>query len=123
MAAAFLRHHAGDRIAVRSAGTAPADHINPIVIEAMAEVGIDILAAGAHPKKLSDATVQTSDVVITMGCGDHCPIFPGVEYLDWSLPDPAGRSIEAIRPIRDNIEHLVLELVDRLLLRPQGSPR
>jgi arsenate reductase len=122
MAAAFLRHHAGDRIAVRSAGTSPADHINPVVIEAMAEVGIDILATGAHPKMLSDAMVHASDVVITMGCGDQCPIFPGVEYLDWSLSDPAGQSIEAIRPIRDAIEHRVRGLVDRLLLEPQGSP-
>jgi len=118
MAAAFLRHHAGDRIAVRSAGTSPADHINPVVIEAMAEVGIDILATGAHPKMLSDAMVHASDVVITMGCGDQCPIFPGVEYLDWSLSDPAGQSIEAIRPIRDAIERRVRELADRLLLEP-----
>src|SRR5258706_1373656 len=83
MAAALLAHHAGDRVIVRSAGTAPADSINPAVVEAMAELGIDLLANGAHPKKLDDAVVKASDVVITMGCGDQCPFYPGKRYLDW----------------------------------------
>ena len=114
MAAALLAHHAGDRIVVRSAGTAPATDINPVVVQAMAEVGIDLGAGGAHPKILSEAAVRASDVVITMGCGDECPFFPGIEYLDWSLTDPAGRDLEAVRPIRDEIDRLVRDLVARL---------
>lgn len=111
MAAAFLQHHAGERVIVRSAGSAPADDINPAVVEAMAEVGIDLRGMGATPKKLEDAAVQASDVVITMGCGDACPIYPGKRYEDWKLDDPAGRGVEAVRPIRDEIERRILELV------------
>lgn len=114
MAAAFLAHHGGDRVVVRSAGTAPADDVNPAVVEAMAEVGIDLRAAGARPKRLEDAMVEASDVVITMGCGDTCPFFPGTHYLDWALPDPAGQGVEAVRPIRDEIEQLVLGLLEEL---------
>lgn len=111
MAAAFLAHHAGDRVVVRSAGSAPADDINDAVVEAMAEVGIDLRAAGARPKKLDEAAVLASDVVITMGCGDACPFFPGKRYLDWVLDDPAGQGVESVRPIRDRIEQLILELI------------
>jgi protein-tyrosine-phosphatase len=114
MAAAFLIHHGGDRVVVRSAGTAPADTINPAVVEAMAEVGIDLAAMGATPKRLTDAAVEASDVVITMGCGDECPFYPGTRYLDWALDDPAGQGVEAVRPIRDEIERRVLELVEEL---------
>ena len=92
MAAALLAHHGGDRVVVRSAGSAPADDINPAVVEAMAELGIDLRAAGAHPKKLEDAAVQASDVVITMGCGDACPIYPGKRYEDWSSTTPPARA-------------------------------
>ncbi len=115
MAAALLAHHAGDAVVVRSAGTAPADTINPAVVEAMAEIGIDLHAQGAHPKRLDDAAVEASDVVITMGCGDECPFYPGKRYLDWALPDPAGQGVEAVRPIRDEIERLVLALLDELV--------
>ena len=111
MAAALLAHHGGERIVVRSAGSAPADDLNPAVIEAMAELGIDLRAAGAHPKKLEDAAVQSSDVVITMGCGDACPIYPGKRYEDWKLDDPAGQGVEAVRPIRDEIDRRVLALL------------
>ena len=114
MAAAFLAHHGGDRVVVRSAGTAPADTINPAVAEAMDEIGIDLHGSGAHPKRLEEAAVQASDVVITMGCGDTCPFFPGVRYLDWALDDPAGKGVEAVRPIRDDIEQRVLALLDEL---------
>jgi protein-tyrosine-phosphatase len=119
MAAALLSHHAGDCVVVRSAGSAPADDINPAVLEAMAEIGIDLRAAGAHPKKLSDAAVQASDVVITMGCGDACPFYPGTRYEDWVLDDPAGRGIDAVRPIRDEIDRRIRALVDELL--PAGA--
>ena len=116
MAAALLAHHAGDRVVVRSAGTAPADTINPAVVEAMAELGIDLHAGGAHPKRLDDAAVQASDVVITMGCGDECPFYPGKRYLDWALDDPAGKGVDAVRPIRDEIDRrvqaLLVELTD-----------
>jgi arsenate reductase len=115
MAAALLAHHAGDRVTVRSAGTAPADTINPAVVEAMAEIGIDLHANGAYPKKLDDAAVLASDVVITMGCGDTCPFYPGKRYLDWVLADPAGQGVDAVRPIRDEIDRLVQRLVDSLL--------
>ena len=115
MAAALLAHHAGDRVVVRSAGTAPADDINPAVIEAMAELGIDLHAAGAHPKKLEDAAVKASDVVITMGCGDTCPIYPGKRYEDWELADPAGQGVDAVRPIRDDIDRRVRDLIADLL--------
>ena len=115
MAAALLSHHAGNRIVVRSAGTAPADSINPAVVAAMAEVGIDLRAIGAQPKRLDDAAVQASDVVITMGCGDACPFYPGKRYLDWALADPAGQGLEAVRPIRDEIDRLVRALLTELL--------
>jgi arsenate reductase len=114
MAAAFLAKHGGERVIVRSAGTAPANTINPAVVEAMGEVGIDLLASGAHPKRLDDATVQASDVVITMGCGDECPYYPGTTYLDWQLDDPAGKGVEAVRPIRDEIERRVLDLLEEM---------
>ena len=114
MAAALLAHHAGDRVAVRSAGSAPADDLNPAVIEAMAEVGIDLRSTGAHPKKLEDAAVRASDVVITMGCGDTCPIYPGKRYEDWDLEDPAGQGVDAVRPIRDEIGRRVEALLDSL---------
>ena len=114
MAAGFLRASAGDRIEVRSAGSMPADQINPVAVQAMREVGIDITAE--QPKVLTTAAVQGSDVVITMGCGDACPFFPGKRYEDWKLDDPAGQGIEAVRPIRDDIkariEALLGELVD-----------
>ncbi|WP_391858547.1 arsenate reductase ArsC [Streptomyces rugosispiralis] len=112
MAAAFLTHLAGDRIEVRSAGSAPAKHVNPAVVEAMAEVGIDI--AAEVPKVLTAEAVQASDVVITMGCGDACPYFPGKTYLDWKLDDPAGQGAAAIRPIRDEIQTRVQSLISEL---------
>lgn len=115
MAAALLAHHGGDRVVVRSAGTAPADTINPAVVEAMAEMGIDLGATGASPKKLEDVAVRASDVVITMGCGDECPFYLGKRYLDWELDDPAGQGLDAVRPIRDEIDRRVQELVVELL--------
>jgi protein-tyrosine-phosphatase len=118
MAAALLDRHAAGRVAVRSAGSAPADDINPAVVEAMAEVGIDLRAAGAHPKRLEDAAVRASDVVITMGCGDACPIYPGKRYEDWVLDDPAGQGIDAVRPIRDEIDRRVVALLDSLDMDP-----
>jgi arsenate reductase (thioredoxin) len=113
MAAAFLTHLAGDRVEVRSAGSAPADTVNPAVVEAMAEVGIDLSAA--RPKVLTADAVRDSDVVITMGCGDACPIFPGKRYLDWNLPDPAGQGVDAVRPIRDEIRRRIEDLLAELL--------
>jgi protein-tyrosine-phosphatase len=112
MAAAFLTHLAGDRVQVRSAGSAPAVTVNTAVVEALAEVGIDISAE--VPKVLTLEAVQASDVVITMGCGDTCPVFPGKRYLDWELPDPAGQGVEAVRPIRDEIEKRIRGLVDEI---------
>jgi arsenate reductase (thioredoxin) len=109
MAAAFLRRRAGDSIEVRSAGTTPADEIQPVVREAMTEVGIDL--GDVVPTRLEADTVEASDVVITMGCGDACPVFPGVRYLDWDLADPAGRPIEEVRTIRDDIGRRVADLV------------
>lgn len=118
MAAAFLTHLAEGRVEVRSAGSAPADAVNPTAVAAMAEVGIDISAE--TPKILATEAVQASDVVITMGCGDTCPVFPGKTYLDWQLDDPAGQGIEAVRPIRDAIESRVRTLLDELL--PETLP-
>ena len=115
MAAALLAHHAGDRVVVRSAGTAPAESINPAVVEVMAELGIDLHASGAHPKRLEDAAVEASDVVITMGCGDECPFYPGTRYLDWQLDDPAGQGVDAVRPIRDEIDRRVQDLLAELV--------
>ena len=113
MAAGYLRHIAGDRIEVRSAGSMPADQINPTAVAAMREEGIDITAE--QPKVLTTEAVQDSDVVITMGCGDACPFFPGKRYEDWELDDPAGQGIEAVRPIRDDIKQRIEELVASLL--------
>jgi arsenate reductase (thioredoxin) len=112
MAQGWLRHLAGDRVEVRSAGSAPGDHINPVAVEAMAEVGIDITAE--HPKILTADTVQGSDVVITMGCGDTCPIFPGKRYEDWDLTDPAGQGIDVVRGVRDEIRDRVTALLAEL---------
>lgn len=113
MAAGYLQALAGDRVEVLSAGSAPKDQINPVVVEAMAEEGIDI--AANTPKLLTADAVRESDVVITMGCGDACPIFPGKRYEDWQLADPNGQGLAAVRPIRDEIrrrvEHLIEELV------------
>lgn len=113
MAAGFLRDIAGDRIEVRSAGSMPAEQINPIAVEAMGELGIDITAE--QPKVLTTEAVQASDVVITMGCGDACPFFPGKRYEDWKLDDPAGQGIEAVRPIRDEIRRRIEALAGVLL--------
>ncbi|SEG75808.1 Protein-tyrosine-phosphatase [Thermomonospora echinospora] len=112
IAAAYLTHLAGNRIEVRSAGSEPADRVNPAVVEAMAEEGIDVSAE--TPKVLTGEAVQASDVVITMGCGDACPYFPGKRYLDWKLDDPAGQGLEAVRPIRDEIRKRVEELITEL---------
>ncbi|EAL90937.1 arsenate reductase ArsC [Aspergillus fumigatus Af293] len=113
MAAGFLTHLAGDAIEVRSAGSAPAISINPIVVEAMREEGVDI--TDQKPKILSTDAVRASDVVITMGCGDACPFFPGKRYLNWELDDPAGQSLDAIRPIRDEIRHRIENLINEIL--------
>jgi len=115
MAAGWLRHLAGDRIEVRSAGSAPADTVNPAAVQAMREVGVDI--TDQTPKRLEYATAQSSDVIITMGCGDACPIFPGKRYLNWDLDDPAGQSVEDVRPIRDEIERRVRGLLAELHVR------
>ncbi|MEU5598879.1 arsenate reductase ArsC [Streptomyces sp. NPDC020298] len=115
MGAAFLTHLGGDLVEVRSAGSAPADAVNPAVVKAMAEVNVDISAE--TPKVLTTEAVRSSDVVITMGCGDACPVFPGKRYLDWQLDDPAGQGVEAVRPIRDEIEQRV-----RALLAELGIP-
>jgi protein-tyrosine-phosphatase len=112
MAAGFLTHLAGDAVEVRSAGTAPADAVNPAVVEAMREVGVDLSAE--TPKVLTAEAVQTSDYVITMGCGDECPFFPGRTYLDWVLADPAGQGLEAVRPIRDEVRRRVEGLLEQL---------
>ncbi len=113
MAAALLSRLAGDRIEVRSAGTEPADQINPVAITVMAELGIDITTCG--PKVLTGDSVQTSDIVITMGCGDACPYFPGVSYRDWKLRDPAGQPLATVRAIRDDIARRVQALITELL--------
>jgi len=112
MAAGYLQHLAGDRVTVLSAGSQPTDQVNPVAIEAMAEVGIDI--AGEQPTILTDGAVQESDVVITMGCGDTCPYYPGKRYEDWDLDDPAGQGIDAVRPIRDEIRRRVERLIKSL---------
>ncbi|AEF39579.1 Protein ArsC [Hoyosella subflava DQS3-9A1] len=113
MAAGYLRHLAGDTIEVRSAGSAPADTINPAAVAAMAEEGIDITAQ--QPKVLTTDAVGVSDVIITMGCGDACPIFPGKSYRDWQLDDPAGQGLESVRPIRDEIRRRVEALIGELV--------
>ncbi|MER5354822.1 arsenate reductase ArsC [Kitasatospora sp. NPDC002551] len=109
MAAGFLGHLAGGRVEVRSAGSMPGDQVNPSAVAAMAEIGIDI--SEQKPKILTAEAVQASDYVITMGCGDACPYFPGTTYLDWTLEDPAGQGVEAVRPIRDEIKTLVENLI------------
>ncbi|GAA1738732.1 arsenate reductase ArsC [Isoptericola hypogeus] len=116
MAAGFLRALSGGAVAVRSAGSMPADLINPVAVEAMAEVGVDITAE--QPKVLTTDAVQASDVVITMGCGDACPIFPGKRYEDWQLDDPAGQGLDAVRPIRDEIARRVRGLLASLEVEP-----
>jgi arsenate reductase (thioredoxin) len=117
MAAAFLSHLSGGAVEVRSAGSAPADQVNPVAVQAMAEVGIDI--AAAKPKILTDQAVRESDVVITMGCGDTCRFYPGKRYEDWVLDDPAGKDVAAVRPIRDEIRRRVQALLDDLV--PAGQ--
>jgi len=112
MAAGLLAKHAGDRILIRSAGSTPASEINLAVVQVMAEVGVDL--SKEHPKPLTTDAVEASDVVITMGCGDACPIFPGKRYLDWELDDPAGKTVEEIRPIRDEIDRRVQGLLAEL---------
>ena len=113
MAAALLERRGGARIVVHSAGSAPGEALNPAVVAAMAEVGIDISAE--RPKGMTDEMVAGADVIVTMGCGDACPVYPGKHYLDWELPDPAGRPLEEVRSIRDDIDGRVTELVHRLL--------
>ena len=113
MAAALLDQHAAGRIQVRSAGSAPASEINPTVVQAMAERGLDL--SREFPKPLTDEAVQAADVVITMGCGDACPVYPGKRYLDWELPDPAGQPLDIVRQIRDAIDQSVRQLLNELL--------
>ena len=113
MAAALLHHHAAGRVTVRSAGSAPADTINPAVVEAMREIGLDL--SKEFPKPLTTDAVRAADVVITMGCGDACPVFPGKRYLDWQLEDPAGKGVDAVRPIRDEIDRRVRALLTDLV--------
>ncbi|MCG5462314.1 arsenate reductase ArsC [Micromonospora sp. MED01] len=121
MAAGWLRHLAGDTVEVRSAGSAPAETINPAAVQAMREVGIDI--TDQTPKLLEYATAQSSDVIVTMGCGDTCPVFPGKRYEDWKLDDPAGKGVDAVRPIRDEIRDRVEKLLTELspTTRPEHS--
>ena len=112
MAAAFLQHLSGGAIEVRSAGSEPADQVNPAAVTAMAELGIDISAE--QPKMLTDGAVRTSDVVVTMGCGDTCPFYPGKRYEDWVLEDPAGKGVDSVRPIRDEIRGRIEALIAEL---------
>jgi arsenate reductase len=112
MAAALLDHHAAGKVRVRSAGSDPADTINPAVVQAMAELGLDL--SKQFPKPLTGDAVRAADVVITMGCGDACPIYPGKRYLDWELADPAGKTAERVRPIRDEIDQRVRQLLAEL---------
>jgi len=112
MAAGFLKQLGGDSVDVLSAGSEPADQVNPVAVEAMAEKGIDITAE--RPKLLQDSAVREADVVITMGCGDACPFYPGKRYEDWELDDPAGQPLERVRPVRDEIESRVRRLLDEL---------
>jgi arsenate reductase len=121
MAAALLERHAAGRVRVRSAGSEPAERLNPAVVEAMAEIGIDI--ASERPKLLQDEAVREADVVITMGCGDACPVFPGIRYEDWELEDPAGRPVEEIRRIRDEIDRRVRGLVEELTGQAESTER
>ncbi|NLI18391.1 MAG: arsenate reductase ArsC [Actinomycetales bacterium] len=116
MAAAYLEHLSGGAVEVRSAGSAPGDRVNPAAVEAMAEEGIDMSAA--TPKILTNEAVLASDVVITMGCGDACPFYPGKRYLDWELDDPAGKGVDAVRPIRDEIRTRIVGLLEELGVTP-----
>ena len=118
-ASAAKARESGDRVSVRSAGTAPVDTIDPAVIAALAELGVDLHATGARPKKLTDQAVQASDVVITMGCDDECPFYAGKRYLDWKLDDPAGLGVDAVRPIRDEIDRRVQQLAHELVIEPE----
>ncbi|MFF1741221.1 arsenate reductase ArsC [Streptomyces mirabilis] len=118
MAAGFHSQLAGDRIEVRSAGSIPGEQVNPAAVEAMREVGVDI--AGRQPKLLTTEAVQASDYVITMGCGDACPVFPGKKYLDWALEDPAGKGVESVRPIRDEIKARVENLIGEIDARQEA---
>ena len=117
MAAAFARALGGDRVVIHSAGTAPGERLNPAVIDVMRERGIDL--AGLAPRALTEAMGLESDVVVTMGCGDSCPVYPGTRYVDWELTDPAGLTPEQVRPIRDEIEARVVALLDELLAAPR----
>jgi protein-tyrosine-phosphatase len=119
MAAALLNHHASGKVLVRSAGSQPADRLNPAVVAAMAEIGMDI--SQEFPKPLTGDLSSTADVVVTMGCGDTCPTYPGQRHLDWNLADPAGQPIEAVREIRDEIEQKVLALIKELLAEQRHS--
>jgi protein-tyrosine-phosphatase len=119
MAAGLLDQHAAGRVRVRSAGSAPADQVNPAVVEAMRELGVDL--SREFPKPLSEGSVRGADVVVTMGCGDACPVFPGVRYLDWELDDPTGMSVEQVRPIRDEIDHRVRALLAELGVGDDGA--
>ena len=119
MAAGYLQHLAGDRVEVRSAGSMPGNQVNPSAVAAMAEEGIDI--SSAQPKVLTTEAVQASDYVITMGCGDACPIFPGKKYLDWALDDPAGQGVDAVRPIRDEIRGLSEGLIAEIDVRAANA--
>jgi arsenate reductase len=112
MAAGLLDHHAAGRVKVRSAGSTPADTLNPAVVAAMAEIGLDI--SHHHPKPLTAEAGRAADVIVTMGCGDACPVYPGKRYLDWELPDPAGQPLEVVRAIRADIERRVQALIDEL---------
>lgn len=118
MAAALLERYARGRVRVRSAGTEPADRIHPLVREAMAELGLDL--SREFPKPLTGEAVEAADVVVTMGCGDACPVFPGVRYLDWDLPDPAGKPLEEVRAIRDEIDRRVRGLLAELGVEPSA---
>ncbi|MDX5400167.1 MAG: arsenate reductase ArsC [Actinomycetes bacterium] len=119
MAAAYLEALGGGKVEVRSAGSAPGNAVNPAAVEAMAEEGIDMSAA--QPKILTDEAVLASDVVITMGCGDACPFYPGKRYLDWELDDPAGKGVESVRPIRDEIKQRILGLLGELGVEPVSA--
>ncbi|MBW3665655.1 MAG: arsenate reductase ArsC [Actinobacteria bacterium] len=116
MAAGWTRHLAGDRVDVLSGGSNPAERIHPVAAEAMAEVGIDVTED--HPKPWTDDTLNAADVIVTMGCGDSCPVVPGKRYVDWELDDPAGKPLEDVRPIRDEIERRVRALMDELGIEP-----
>ncbi len=117
MAAGWLRHLAGDRVEVYSGGSAPGDSVNPAAVEVMAEAGIDI--SGAQPQKWSDSEVRAADVIVSMGCGDACPVYPGKRYVDWELTDPAGQPVEVVRGVRDEIRDRVVALMGELGVEPR----